>query len=315
MEGDPTTWVVRDTAKDRWRLWHSGTPSDVDELRDRAQERENAGNKSSKRKQRFDSDTWLSAGSILEAAHPASNRRVDIGDIHWDVAGEFIYRIKLASLGAPVPLEAKPSAILAGRWFPVQTLIVVYALQRQRFDSNARAWLDMWVPNSLQTQVCTASLAGRCNDPNCGRIHPSWTCSEISSDGPASIHRAYFDRGAERTSGPIAGANERSPWGDGLALAHLMDQKHTNASIDEDSSHLLNQFERHEGTPRKDYRSSAPNEQVRALPTACQRRHGRSPARPHPAPGREHQRLELRPAGSSNRNGNQHLLGVNPRRG
>lgn len=53
-----------------------------------------------------------------------------------------------------------------------------------------------------------------------------------------------------------------------MALAHLMAKQHTNASFDEDSLHLLNQFTRREGTPRRDYRSSTPNEQVRALPTA-----------------------------------------------
>jgi len=47
-----------------------------------------------------------------------------------------------------------------------------------------------------------------------------------------------------------------------------MDQEHTNGSIDTDSQPVLLQFQRREGTPRRNNRSSTPNEQLPGLPTA-----------------------------------------------
>ena len=63
-------------------------------------------------------------------------------------------------------------------------------------------------------------------------------------------------------------AGERCPRGDGMALARHMAEDVTNDSIDEDLDHLLQQFKRHEGTPRKENRSSNANPQGRRPPTA-----------------------------------------------
>ena len=57
----------------------------------------------------------------------------------------------------------------------------------------------------------------------------------------------------------MSSAGEKCPMGDGMALAHLMAEDVTNDSIDEDLDHLLQQFKRHEGIPRKDNRSSTAN--------------------------------------------------------
>ena len=66
----------------------------------------------------------------------------------------------------------------------------------------------------------------------------------------------------------MSNAGEKCPRGDGMALAHLMAEDVANDSIDEDLDHLLHQFKRLEGTPRRDNRSSTANPQGRRAPTA-----------------------------------------------
>ena len=66
----------------------------------------------------------------------------------------------------------------------------------------------------------------------------------------------------------MASAGERCPRGDGMSLASLMDKERTNGSIDMDSQPILQQFMRRDGTPRRNNRSSTPNEQLPALATA-----------------------------------------------
>ena len=66
----------------------------------------------------------------------------------------------------------------------------------------------------------------------------------------------------------MSNAGEKCPRSDGMALAHLMAEDFTNDSIDEDLDHLLQQFKRHEGTPRRDNRSSTANRQECSPPTA-----------------------------------------------
>ena len=66
----------------------------------------------------------------------------------------------------------------------------------------------------------------------------------------------------------MSNAGETYPRGDGMALANLMAEDVTNDFIHEDWDHLLQQFKRHEGTPRKDNRSSTANLQGHRPPTA-----------------------------------------------
>ena len=66
----------------------------------------------------------------------------------------------------------------------------------------------------------------------------------------------------------MASAGERCPRGDGMSLASLMDKERTNNSIDMDSQPIIQQFMRRDGTPRRNNRSSTPNEQLPALSTA-----------------------------------------------
>ena len=66
----------------------------------------------------------------------------------------------------------------------------------------------------------------------------------------------------------MANAGEAVPRGDGLAFAQLLAEEVTNESLDQDWEHLLQQFRRHEGTPRKNNRSSTAHPQVHRPQTA-----------------------------------------------
>ena len=93
------------------RVWQPAPTcrsTDLDELRDRVQDAENAQTKSSKRKKRFDTDSWKAARFILAAYHPVSNRATSVEEIPTDQTGEYIYSIQLANVGTTATAQCYP---------------------------------------------------------------------------------------------------------------------------------------------------------------------------------------------------------------
>lgn len=241
--------------------------TDIDELRDRLQEQDNAHTASSKRQARFDRDRWESAGLILEAIHPSNNLVLSFQDIPANREGEYTYRIRVANLVDGMPLWPKPSSVLAERALNLHGLLATWGFLSDRFTSDSKAWLDQRTNVCLQQQVCVALFAGHCNDANCGGIHPTWTESEISTVGAAAAHRMFLDRSPRRFVGPIASSGENKPRGDGLGLAHLMAQQTGPGSIDDNRRNVLSHFKRAAGTPRRQTRHETANPQTRVPPT------------------------------------------------
>ena len=122
--------------------------------------------------------------------------------------------------------------------------------------------MDIWSKGKLERENCIAYLPGRCNNPDCRRLHLSWSGSEISGEGGTDATRFYNDRGAPRFEGPMSPMGERKPRGDGLAVAELMGPTATDSSIDTVHRRVLQQFRRgSDSTPRRDNRSAVANPQ------------------------------------------------------
>jgi len=268
VRGCPGTYVVRQPSDGLYRLWRNNSATDQDELTYLAEQAEGAGEPKAKRKQRCDADSWQNAVITVQGVYPPTGEAINVIDIPGHQSGEYSYVLSVAVMGGAAPLQPKPSSVLSGRRVNQQGLLVLYAAIRDRFDQQSAQWMDSWAIGKLNRDCCVAHLAGLCNDADCRRVHLKWSASEISSGSGTEITRHYNDRKAHRFDGPMAPMDERQPRGDGLAAAELMWQT-TNASIDTNHRHVLQQFKRPgDSTPRRNTCSASANPQLYVAPTA-----------------------------------------------
>ena len=265
--GEPGTYVVRDPGTGRYHLWRGDSATDQDTLIDMADLAEGANEPRSKRKQRCDGDSWQNAMLTVRGVYPPTGEIVELNQIPGNRTGEYTYEVAAAVMGGAATLQPKASSVLSGRQITRQSLLVLHSACRNRFDRQAAEWMDTWANGKLERENCIAHLAGRCHNPNCRRVHLSWSNSEISGEGGTDITRHYNDRSAPRFDGPMSPMGERKPRGDGLAVAELMGQTATDSSIDTVHRHVLQQFRRgSDSTPRRDNRSAVANPQPNIAP-------------------------------------------------
>ena len=267
VAGSPGTYVVREPGTGRYHLWRSDSATDQDTLTDMAELAEGA---NEPEEQTEAAMRWrlLAERDLHSPRSVPTNRRDRRGQpIPGDRAGEYTYEVAVAVMGGAAPLQPKASSVLSGRQITRQALLVLYSTCRNRFERQAVEWMDTWANGKLERENCIAHLAGRCHNPNCRRVHVSWSNSEISGEGGTDITRHYNDRSAPRFDGPMSPMGERQPRGDGLAVAELMGQTATASSIDTVHRHVLQQFKRgSDSTPRRDNRSAIANPQPYIAP-------------------------------------------------
>ena len=262
LAGEPGTYAVRDPSSGRLCLWRNSSATDQDTLNDMADRAEDATEPRSKRKQRCDEDSWQNAILTVKAVYPPTGATIDVSEVPINRTGEYTYRVAAAVMGSAATLQPKSSSAISGRDISRQSLLVLYTTCPNRFDRQSTEWMDSWSKRKLERESCIAYLAGRCNNPNCRRVHISWSGSEISGEQGTDATRFYNDREAPRLEGPMSPMDEPRPRGDGLAVADLMGPATTDASIDTVHRHVLQQFRRgSDSTPRRDNRSAVANPQ------------------------------------------------------